>query len=84
MLTIKSDDVLGRSAAYDAIVRGEPSKAPNVPASFHVLINELKGLALDVELKGVVSAEEDLEAEKEKERGKIKSRERFEEFIEAD
>ncbi|MDP2676116.1 MAG: DNA-directed RNA polymerase subunit beta [bacterium] len=53
MLTIKSDDVLGRAAAYDSIVRGEEFKTPNLPTSFHVLINELKGLALDVELKGV-------------------------------
>ena len=83
MLTIKSDDVLGRAAAYDAIVRGETFKTPNIPASFHVLVNELKGLALDVDLRGVVSAEEDLEEEKEKERGKIK-KERFEEFIEAE
>ncbi len=53
MLTIKSDDVLGRAAAYDAIVRGEKFKSPNLPASFHVLVNELKALALDVELKGI-------------------------------
>ena len=53
MLTIKSDDVVGRAAAYDAIVRGEKFKNPNLPASFHVLVNELKALALDVELKGV-------------------------------
>ena len=53
MLTIKSDDVLGRAAAYDAIVRGEKFKNPNLPASFHVLVNELKALALDVELKGI-------------------------------
>ncbi|PIR57713.1 MAG: DNA-directed RNA polymerase subunit beta [Parcubacteria group bacterium CG10_big_fil_rev_8_21_14_0_10_38_31] len=51
MLTIKSDDIIGRSAAYDAIVKGESFKEPNLPASFHVLLNELKGLALDVELK---------------------------------
>ena len=84
MLTIKSDDVLGRAAAYDAIIRGEPFRAPNVPASFHVLINELKGLALDVELRGVVSAAEDFEEEKLKNRAKIKDRERLEEFIEAE
>ena len=52
MLTIKSDDVLGRVSAYDAIVRGEEFKAPHLPASFNVLVNELKGLALDVELVG--------------------------------
>ena len=53
MLTIKSDDVLGRAAAYDAIVRGEPFKSPNVPASFHVLLNELRGLSLDIDLVGL-------------------------------
>jgi DNA-directed RNA polymerase subunit beta len=50
MITIKSDDVTGRVSAYDAIVRGERFKSPNIPASFNVLVNELKGLALDVEL----------------------------------
>ncbi len=50
MLTIKSDDVVGRANAYDAIIRGQKIKAPNVPASFSVLISELKALALDVEL----------------------------------
>ncbi|OGI21942.1 MAG: DNA-directed RNA polymerase subunit beta [Candidatus Moranbacteria bacterium RIFCSPHIGHO2_01_FULL_55_24] len=52
MLTIKSDDVLGRSKAYESIIKGEPIKSPNLPASFHVLVNELKGLCLNVELKG--------------------------------
>ncbi len=50
MLTIKSDDVLGRSKAYESIIKGEPIKSPNIPASFHVLVNELKGLCLNVEL----------------------------------
>ena len=59
MLTIKSDDVLGRAAAYDAIVRGEPFKIPHLPASFHVLINELKALALDVVLAGTRAPEAD-------------------------
>lgn len=53
MLTIKSDDVLGRSKAYESIIKGEKIKSPNIPASFHVLINELKGLCLDVELLGL-------------------------------
>jgi DNA-directed RNA polymerase subunit beta len=57
MLTIKSDDVLGRTAAYDAIVRGEDFKSPNIPASFHVLLNELRGLVLDIELVGGGSRE---------------------------
>ncbi|MBI5458073.1 DNA-directed RNA polymerase subunit beta [Candidatus Kaiserbacteria bacterium] len=51
MLTIKSDDILGRSAAFDAIVKGERIKQMNAPASFNVLLNTLRGLALDVELK---------------------------------
>lgn len=53
MLTIKSDDVVGRSKAYEAIIKGEEIKSPHLPASFHVLVNELKGLGLDVELLGV-------------------------------
>ncbi len=50
MLTIKSDDVMGRSKAYESIIKGEPIKSPNIPASFHVLVSELKGLGLNVEL----------------------------------
>lgn len=53
MLTIKSDDILGRAAAYNSIIRGEKIKSPYVPASFHVLLNELRALALDVELKEI-------------------------------
>jgi DNA-directed RNA polymerase subunit beta len=52
MLTIKSDDVMGRSKAYESIIKGEPIKSPNIPASFHVLVSELKGLGLNVELMG--------------------------------
>ena len=48
MLTIKSDDVLGRSATYEAIINGERIKKPNIPASFNVLVNELKGLGFNV------------------------------------
>ena len=50
MLTIKSDDVLGRSSAYESIIRGGEIKSPNIPASFNVLVNELKALGLNVEL----------------------------------
>ncbi|MFH0926231.1 MAG: hypothetical protein V1872_11500, partial [bacterium] len=50
MLTIKSDDVLGRSSAYESIIKGEKIKAPNIPASFNVLMAELKALGLNVEL----------------------------------
>ncbi len=53
MLTIKSDDIVGRASAFDSIVKGEKIKTPNIPASFNVLVNELKGLALDVELKNI-------------------------------
>jgi DNA-directed RNA polymerase subunit beta len=48
MLTIKSDDVLGRSAAFESIIRGTEIKKPNLPASFNVLVSELKSLGLSV------------------------------------
>ncbi|HUT22597.1 MAG TPA: DNA-directed RNA polymerase subunit beta [Candidatus Bipolaricaulota bacterium] len=50
ILTIKSDDVVGRAKAYESIIKGEPIKRLNVPESFNVLVRELKGLCLDVEL----------------------------------
>ena len=50
ILTIKSDDVIGRAKAYESIIKGEPIRRLNVPESFNVLIRELKGLGLDVEL----------------------------------
>jgi len=50
ILTIKSDDVTGRSKAYESIVKGEEIKKLNIPESFNVLVRELKGLCLDVEL----------------------------------
>ncbi|MBU4421827.1 DNA-directed RNA polymerase subunit beta [Candidatus Parcubacteria bacterium] len=50
ILTIKSDDVPGRSKAYESIIKGEPIRKLNIPESFHVLLRELKGLCLDVEL----------------------------------
>ncbi len=48
VLTIKSDDVEGRNRTYEAIVKGEVLDEPGVPESFNVLVNELKGLCLDV------------------------------------
>ena len=51
MLTIKSDDVPGRAATYEAILKGEEIKPPNVPASFNLLVAELKSLGLSVEVK---------------------------------
>ena len=49
MLTIKSDDITGRSATFDAIVKGEPVSHAGTPASFSVLTNQIRGLALDIE-----------------------------------
>jgi len=51
MLTVKSDDIVGRTATFDAIVKQEPLKMPNLPASFNVLLNNLRGLALDISLE---------------------------------
>ncbi|QQR65435.1 DNA-directed RNA polymerase subunit beta [Candidatus Kaiserbacteria bacterium] len=51
MLTIKSDDIVGRSAAFDAIVRGEKISHPHTPAAFNVLVNQLRGLSLDIDLR---------------------------------
>lgn len=64
MLTIKSDDVMGRSKAYESIIKGEAIKSPNLPASFHVLVNELKGLCLEVDLMGEKKVEDDESSEK--------------------
>ncbi len=49
-LTVKSDDVNGRIKMYDAIIKGEPISEPGIPESFKVLINELRGLGLNVDL----------------------------------
>jgi DNA-directed RNA polymerase subunit beta len=58
ILTIKSDDVLGRASAYESIIKGEKIKSPNIPASFKVLLSELKSLGLNVEL---IKSEKDYE-----------------------
>ncbi len=63
MLTIKSDDVLGRSKTYESIVKGEPIKKPNVPESFRVLVKELQSLGLDVELLGTNQSELSIDGE---------------------
>lgn len=59
MLTIKSDDVLGRSSAFESIIRGEKIKKPNIPASFSVLVSELKALGLSV---GLINPKKDGES----------------------
>ena len=61
ILTIKSDDIQGRSQAFDSIVKGEKLKQPNLPASFNVLLKSLRGLALDVELIKKGRTEEETE-----------------------
>ncbi|MDC0252801.1 DNA-directed RNA polymerase subunit beta [Chloroflexi bacterium] len=58
MLTIKSDDVVGRVKTYEAIVKGEQVIQPGVPESFHVLLKELQGLGLSIELLNKSLAEE--------------------------
>ena len=50
ILTIKSDDVIGRSKAYEAIVKGEPMPTPGIPESLNVLLHELRGLGLSIKL----------------------------------
>ena len=50
ILTVKSDDVIGRAKTYEAIVKGEPLPTPSVPESFNVLVHELRGLGLDITL----------------------------------
>jgi DNA-directed RNA polymerase subunit beta len=63
MLTIKSDDVPGRSKAYEAVIKGEKIRKLNVPESFNVLVRELKGLGLSVELIGTKTVEPEPEQE---------------------
>jgi DNA-directed RNA polymerase subunit beta len=58
MLTIKSDDIVGRTQAFDSIIKGEELKTPNTPASFSVMLNYLRGLALDVNLINQNESEE--------------------------
>ncbi len=73
MITIKSDDVQGRSKAYEAIIKGEAVSKVNIPESFNVLVRELKGLGLDVELlsrssSGEYRPAEEVKAEADRER----------------
>jgi DNA-directed RNA polymerase subunit beta len=50
LLTVKSDDMNGRAKIYESIVKGEPSTSAGVPESFNVLVQELRGLALDISI----------------------------------
>ena len=58
MLTVKSDDVAGRTKVYEAIVRGDTEFQSGVPESFNVLLKELKSLALDVQLKTTIDVKQ--------------------------
>jgi DNA-directed RNA polymerase subunit beta len=66
MLTLKSDDVFGRSKAYESIIKQEPIVGPKIPESFNVLVKELQGLSLRVDLMnsevGEIDTEDMLEA----------------------
>jgi DNA-directed RNA polymerase subunit beta len=58
MLTVKSDDVIGRTKVYEAIVKGDDTFEPGIPESFNVLVKEMRSLGLNVELDTVESGEE--------------------------
>jgi DNA-directed RNA polymerase subunit beta len=51
MLTIKSDDVIGRGKTYTNIIKGEPIKTPSIPSSFNLLVKELQSLGFSIEIK---------------------------------
>jgi len=61
MLTVKSDDVTGRSRIYEAIVKGEQALSPGIPESFNVLVKELQGLCLDIRMEKAQSETEQKE-----------------------
>ena len=62
MLTVKSDDVIGRSRMYESIVKGQHKLETGTPESFNVLVKELQGLCLDIQV--VKTASERQEAER--------------------
>jgi DNA-directed RNA polymerase subunit beta len=66
MITIKSDDVAGRTQAYEAIVKNAPIRKPNIPESFNVLIKELQAIGLDLDLldKEELQVKDDLAKER--------------------
>ena len=51
ILTVKSDDVVGRAKTYESIVKGDSLPEPGLPESFNVLMHELRGLGLDIRLE---------------------------------
>jgi DNA-directed RNA polymerase subunit beta len=66
MLTVKSDDVTGRSRIYEAIVKGEQALSPGIPESFNVLVKELQGLCLDIRMEKAVGSESEPKEEESK------------------
>lgn len=69
MLTVKSDDVNGRTKTYEAIVKGEPMPEPDLPESFKVLLKEFQSLSLDIQLFDKSGDEIDIDFESSKEDG---------------
>jgi len=65
MLTVKSDDVTGRSRIYEAIVKGEQALSPGIPESFNVLVKELQGLCLDIRMEKAAGTEGSTEQKEE-------------------
>ena len=61
ILTVKSDDVVGRVKTYESIVKGEPITQPGIPESFHVLLKELQSLGLSVDLLNDYANEGDID-----------------------
>ena len=59
MLTVKSDDVVGRTKIYEAIVKGDDSFEAGIPESFNVLVKEMRSLGLNVDLKSHDVVEDD-------------------------
>jgi DNA-directed RNA polymerase subunit beta len=59
MLTVKSDDVVGRTKVYEAIVKGDDTFEAGIPESFNVLVKEMRSLGLNVELKSLSDADVD-------------------------
>jgi DNA-directed RNA polymerase subunit beta len=51
LLTLKSDDIIGRAKTYEAIVKGDNIPKPGIPESFNVLVNELRGLGLELKFE---------------------------------
>ena len=59
MLTVKSDDVVGRTKVYEAIVKGDDSFEAGIPESFNVLVKEMRSLGLNVELSSLTQTDDD-------------------------